>query len=170
MYSYYVLEAFLQYTVGDVFTDIITLSNSEALGYALSAYIYVKHSSEGRRLLSYSLWASSVLCGVMLLVQSVPSSAFWGLFLALLLMALRMSLSMCFNALMMITFTSFPTIYLCSVYAIINVVARICGIMAPTATGEGLFWSKIAVIGSCLVAGGIVYKGLDERKNMILRN
>ena len=45
MYCFYVMEAYLKYTVGNVFTDIITQANAEAFGYALSGYLYMKQNN-----------------------------------------------------------------------------------------------------------------------------
>ena len=44
MYCFYIMTSFLQYTVGDIFTDTITIATAEGIGYIISAIIYVKKS------------------------------------------------------------------------------------------------------------------------------
>jgi hypothetical protein len=68
MYCYLITETFLNYTFGDDFTDIITVSNAEAFGYLLSGFLYVK-LNEGKKLIVFSFLAAGLMTALMLAVH-----------------------------------------------------------------------------------------------------
>jgi hypothetical protein len=93
-----------------------------------------------------------------------------GIPVALIIMGIRATVTMAFNGLLLVTFISFPIVYLASVYGVMHLIGRISGLIgATTAQGTELLGSKIAFMGLCLSASGLVFAFLDERKRMILR-
>jgi hypothetical protein len=157
MYCFYVMEAYLKYTVGNVFTDIITQANAEAFGYSLSGYLYLKHNNHGKRHITYSLLSAGLLNTLLLLVHSEPTTLSGGLFVAFLIMAIRFSLSVTFNSLMLITFKGFPVSYLCTVFAALMIMGRLSGALGATAEGmdSNLIVTKLVFFILC-VAGAVV--------------
>lgn len=170
MYCSYVTEAFLQYTIGDVFTDTITVANAQALGYALSGYLYVKFDG-GKRIITGSLIAAGVLSALMLSVHSEPSTYGSGAFVAILIMGIHTTLSMTMNSLMLVTFTGFPITYIGSVYGVLQIISRVCGLLGPmTAHGSDLIGTKIAFSLLCLLTALIAGLFFEEKKTMIMRD
>jgi hypothetical protein len=71
-------------------------------------------------------------------------------------------MSITFNALLLTTFTGFPTIYLCSIIGILNFLSRLCGLIGPSQDQSHLIGAKIGVIISSAVSALVAWKVLKE--------
>ena len=118
--------------IGDDFTNIILVSNFEAAGYLVSGYIYVKMESTGKRMICLSFIASSVVSAIMLAISLGGED---GAFNASLALIDRFILIMIFNGLLLVTFTSFPIVYLCSIFCVMQLVGRLTGVLGASSTG-----------------------------------
>ena len=107
----------------------------------------------------------------MLMVHTEPSTYGAGIAVALIIMAIRATLSMTLNGLMLVTFTGFPIAYLASVFGVLQVVARLVGVLGPiTAEGSDLLDAKImfCILAFCAaIINGLLF---EEKKSMILSN
>lgn len=105
----------------------------------------------------------------MLSVHSEPSTYGSGTFVALLIMGIHTALSITMNSLMLVTFTGFPITYIGSVYGVLQIISRICGLVGPmTAHGSDLIGAKIAFSLLCLLAALIAGLFLEEKQKMIM--
>jgi hypothetical protein len=162
LYSYQVVEAFLQYTWSDVFTDLIALANAEAFGYVLAGIIYIKNGDRGRGIIMVSMLATALLTSISLAVNNVVDSKDKSVIVNLLIMAIRFTLSVSFNALLMETFSAFPTIYLCTVFGILNFLARLCGMIGPSNNQSHFNGAKIGMIVTSLISALVAFRFLKQ--------
>lgn len=162
MYSYQVVEAFLQYTYSDVFTDTIALANAEAFGYVLAGFVYIKNQNRGRGIMVVTLFTTAFLTAITFAVNQEVDSKAKSVIVNLLIMAIRFSLSISFNALLLTTFIGFPTIYLCTVLGALNFLARLCGLIGPSHQSTHLFGAKIGMIVSNALSGLVAWRFLQE--------
>ena len=162
MYSYQVVEAFLQYTWSDIYTDMIILANAEAAGYILACFIYIKNEGRGRGIMIVTLLTIAVLTSITFSVDDVVDTKTKSVFVDILILAIRLTMSITFNALLLTTFTGFPTIYLCSIIGILNFLSRLCGLIGPSHDQSQLIGAKIGVIISSAVSALVAWKVLKE--------
>jgi hypothetical protein len=162
MYSYQVVEAFLQYTWSDVFTDTITLANAEAFGYVLAGFVYIKTGGKSRAIMAVSLLVTALLTSITLAVNDTVSSETTSFEVNLLIMAIRFTMSISFNILLLSTFSSFPTIYLCTVLGILNFIGRLCGLIGPSSDQSALVGAKIGMIVVCAFSALVSWFGLRK--------
>jgi len=80
-----------------------------------------------------------------------------GVFVAILIMLIRFSLSLTFNTLMLISFKSFPVNYICTVFAALQILGRLSGAVGATAEGmdSNLIVTKLLFFILCVVGATI---------------
>ena len=156
------VEAFLQYTWSDVYTDMITLANAEAFGYVLAGLLYIKNGNRARGIIIASMLATALLTSVSLAVNNVVDSKGKSVIVNLLIMTIRFTLSVSFNALLLETFAAFPTIYLCTVIGILNFLGRLCGMIGPSNGQSHFNGAKIGMIVSTLISALVAFSLLKQ--------
>jgi hypothetical protein len=157
-----VVDAFLQYTWSDVFTDTITVANVEAFGYIIAGFVYVKNGGKSRLMMSVSMATISDLTCVTFAVKDVVDTKAKNIEVSILIMAIRFSLSVSFNSLLLVTFSSFPTIYLCTIFGILNFIGRLFGLIGPSYDQTGLTGAKIGMILATLFTSVVAWFGLRK--------
>jgi hypothetical protein len=80
----------------------------------------------------------------------------------LLIMAIRFTISISFNILLLSTFSSFHTIYLCTVLGILNFIGRLCGLIGPSSDQSALVGAKIGMIVVCAFSALVSWFGLSK--------
>lgn len=78
-------------------------------------------------------------------------------------MLIRMSLAMLVNGLMLVAFTGFPIAYMCTVYGVMQVVARVVGVAGMMQEDETLVTSKVAFSLLCLLSAVVNGVFLEEK-------
>jgi len=141
---------------------MIALANAEAFGYVLAGFIYIRNGDRGRGIIMFSMLATALLTGISLAVNDVVDTNKKSVIVNLLIMAIRFTLSVSFNALLMETFAAFPTIYLCTVIGVLNFLGRLCGMIGPSNSQSHFNGAKIGMIVTTFVSALVAFRFLKQ--------